>query len=132
MIGIDMQTITWAPELATGFADIDDLHQAMVTAMKELSRTDDPQFESAFRDFVASVENDFRSEETVMEMVSYPDVRSHCEQHARVLSALHHTLSKVMQGDVASGRQTLALLFQWFTVHIETFDRDLALACSAA
>lgn len=127
-----MQAITWAPELATGFADIDALHQAMVEAMKTVSRAADAQFETVFREFVASVENDFRSEESVMEMVSYPDARNHCEQHARVLSALHHTLGKVMQGDMESGRQALSLLFQWFTVHIETFDRDLALACASA
>ena len=127
-----MQAITWAPELATGFADIDELHQAMIEAMKRVSQSPDAQFEPAFRDFIASVENDFRSEETVMEMVPYADARTHCEQHARVLSAMHHTLSKVMQGDVASGRHSLELLFQWLTVHIETFDRGLALACAAA
>lgn len=127
-----MQTITWAPELATGFADMDELHQAMVQAMLQVSQTDDAMFEPAFRDFIASVENDFRSEEAVMELVRYAGAHAHAEQHARVLSALHHGLSRVMQGDLESGRHTLNLLFQWFTVHIETLDRELALACAAA
>jgi hemerythrin-like metal-binding protein len=127
-----MQTITWAPELATGFKDMDALHQAMVEAMLQVSQADDTRFESVFRDFIASVESDFRSEEIVMEMVPYPEAQTHCEHHARVLSALHHTFSQVMQGDVASGRKTMQLLFQWFTVHIETLDRGLAAACAAS
>ena len=125
-----MQTFTWAPELATGFPDMDALHQAMVKAMQQVSQADDARFEPVFRDFIASVESDFRSEEMVMEMVRYPEAQTHCEHHARTLSALHHSLSKVMQGDVASGRKTLNLLFQWFTTHIETMDRGLAAACA--
>jgi hemerythrin-like metal-binding protein len=126
-----MQSITWAPELATGFADMDELHRAMVGAMQLVAQTPDPRFPAAFREFVASVESDFRSEEAVMEMVHYAEAPIHREQHARVLSALHHTLSKVMQGDMQSGRHALDLLFQWFTVHIETLDHNLAAACSA-
>ena len=124
-----MQVIAWAPELATGMIELDDLHRAMIDAMQKVIQIDDALFEPAFRDFVASVESDFRGEETAMEMVDYPGARAHCEQHARTLAALHHTLSQVMRGDVAIGKHTLGLLFQWFTVHIATMDRKLALAC---
>jgi hemerythrin len=43
-----------------------------------------------------------------------------------MLSALHHTLSKVMQGDVDAGRMALELLPEWLQFHIATTDKDLA------
>ncbi|MBV8636095.1 MAG: hemerythrin family protein [Burkholderiaceae bacterium] len=124
-----MQTITWAPELATGMAELDELHRAMIDAVRQVEQATDAQFAPAFRDFVAGVENDFRSEEEAMELAHYPDAHIHCAHHARVLSALHHAQSRVMQGDIESGRHALWLLFQWLTIHIETMDRALALAC---
>ena len=123
-----MRVIAWAPELTIGIADMDESHRVMVDAMQHVSQIGDEGFEAAYRSFIACVERDFREEEEVMELFPYPDARTHCEHHARTLSALHHSMGQVMQGDIASGRQALALLFQWFTVHIATMDRGLALA----
>jgi hemerythrin len=63
-----------------------------------------------------------------MEEIGFPALRSHREQHARVLSALHHARPRVMEGDISVGRETLDLLPPWLVNHITTLDNALAIA----
>jgi hemerythrin len=52
----------------------------------------------------------------------------HCEQHARMLSGLHHAAARAMAGDCAAGREALRLLPQWLVFHIATMDQALVAA----
>lgn len=63
-----------------------------------------------------------------MEEIDYPELRAHREQHARVLSALHHVAPHVMNGDLALGREAAELLPQWFLFHLASMDTALAFA----
>lgn len=64
-----------------------------------------------------------------MEEIDYLALKSHREQHARVLGAMHQIHSKVMQGDVSLGRHVVDdLLPQWLALHIDTMDNVLAIA----
>ena len=63
-----------------------------------------------------------------METIYFSGIRSRLEQHARVLSALHHAELGVMEGDIAIGREVIALLPQWFEIHVSIMDRVLVAA----
>jgi hemerythrin-like metal-binding protein len=96
--------------------------------MERLSHTPDDQFSDGFTELIACLESNLRDEELVMEALNFPALRSHREQHARALSALHHTQPKVEGGDIALGREALELLPKWLLMHRSTMDLALAAA----
>lgn len=63
-----------------------------------------------------------------MERIDFPALNSHREQHARILSGLHHVVPHVMNGEIESGRQAIELLQEWFLFHLTTMDLALAVA----
>jgi hemerythrin-like metal-binding protein len=111
------------------------MHQARLTTSLQLERlahTPDEQFADGFNELVADLETSFRDEEAAMEALNYPALRSHREQHARALSALHHAQPQIEGGDIALGREALELLPQWLLLHRSTMDLALASASRAS
>jgi hemerythrin-like metal-binding protein len=96
--------------------------------MERLSRTPDDRFADGFNALVANIEASFRDEESAMEALNYPALRSHREQHARALSALHHAQPQIEAGDIGLGREALELLPKWLLLHRSTMDLALASA----
>ncbi|MET0858628.1 MAG: hemerythrin domain-containing protein [Telluria sp.] len=94
--------------------------------LERLSHTADDQFADGFNEMIADLEMSFRDEEAAMEALNYPALRSHREQHARALSALHHAQPQVEGGDIALGREALELLPKWLLLHRSTMDLALA------
>jgi methyl-accepting chemotaxis protein len=92
----------------------------------------DHEFGSRLFALIVGIERDFREEEALMEDIDFPGLKSHREQHARVLSALHHVIPDVMQGDCASAWRAIELLPQWFLSHLSTMDAALAVALDLA
>lgn len=122
------QPISWSPEMKLGVAAMDELHQTFFASLKALQAAPDFDFPARFDQLVADVERDFAAEEKWMEKINFISIQSHLEQHARVLSALHHAQAGVMGGDIAQGREAIELLSQWFVFHITTMDNALARA----
>jgi hemerythrin len=85
-----------------------------------------------FAALVAAVEATFRHEELIMETLGYVQLHEHRAENAVVLSALHHVLSDVEQGDHALGRQVLAALDDVLALHRLSADLALAVAPPAA
>lgn len=103
-----------------------DARAGLSDRMERLARTPDQRFADGFTALIAELEASFRDEEAAMEAFDYPALRGHREQHARALSALHHAQPLVEGGDVALGREALALLPQWLLLHRSTMDLALA------
>lgn len=122
----------WKEEMALGVPAIDEAHEALFLELGRLSQLGDPHFSAAFRDLIAAVERDFREEEDLMEEIGFPSLANHREQHARVLSGLHHAWAAVDEGDLAQGRHALSLLPQWLIFHQATMDLALAAALELA
>lgn len=99
--------------------------------LERLAHTPDEQFADAFNELVAELETSFRDEEAAMEALDYPALRSHREQHARALGALHHAQPQIEGGDIALGREALELLPKWLLLHRSTMDLALASASRA-
>jgi hemerythrin-like metal-binding protein len=118
---------TWMARNITGI--MNEARRRISTQMERLSHTADDQFAAGFTRLIASLEASFRDEEAAMEALDFPALRSHREQHARALSALHHAELQVEAGDLALGREALELLPKWLLLHRSTM--DLALAAAA-
>src|SRR4051812_1823527 len=89
--------------LPAGIGIPDELHREIFEALVDLRSAADREFSACYRKMVAKVEHAFAREEEWMEKLDFPMLKSHREQHARVLSALHRTHSQAMNGDLASG-----------------------------
>ncbi len=123
-----MDSVRWSPDMSLGVPALDAAHREFLQDLMRLDGVGDENFGAAFQELVARIEADFHEEESLMEALDYPGLRSHREQHARVLSALHHIEPRVVEGDVALGRDAVELLPQWFVVHLSTMDTALAFA----
>lgn len=122
-------TPAWGPEISSGVLAMDRLHHDLFSALDEVSCCKDQEFGARYADFVGKVERAFREEAQWMEDIDYSILAVHQEQHARVLSALHHVHSQVMDGDIGLGRRVVdELLPQWLVFHISTMDAVFAVA----
>jgi hemerythrin len=127
-----MEELRWSPEMSLGAPAMDKAHKAFVEELAQLVNASDHEFGARLSELIARIERDFREEEALMEKIDFPGLKSHREQHARVLSALHHVIPDVMQGDCASARKAIELLPQWFLFHLSTMDAVLAVALDLA
>jgi hemerythrin len=127
-----VQAVTWSPEMVLGVPEMDDAHKALLAELARLDAAPDDQFGAGFLALITALERDFQGEEALMEKIDFPALRSHREQHARVLSGLHHVAPDVMRGDFTLGREATKLLPQWFQFHLSTMDAALAVALELA
>lgn len=123
-----MKNLKWSPEMVLGIPNIDALHRALVNTLAAVSVASDENFTPLYNVLVDDMERDFYEEERQMEEIGFPDLHAHREQHARVLSAMHHAESNVASGNIAAARDVVALLPEWFTFHVSTMDAQLAIA----
>jgi hemerythrin-like metal-binding protein len=123
-----MDTSALSDEMVLGIPLFDEAHAALAEQVKLLLNGPDEAFERHLAGLVECLEVDFRLEEQLMEAIDYPAVRSHREQHARVLATLH----ALVPGDIATGRKVAALILPWFQVHLATADTALAIALQIA
>ena len=124
-----MERPSWPADRAVGIPLMDDAHQGQAQQITALQQgPEDGAFDNGLARLTASLEADFRAEEELMEAIAYPALRSHREQHARVLATLHG----LPDGDHAARRRAVELLLPWFHVHLETADTALAAALQVA
>lgn len=123
-----MKPAAWSPEMLLGVPEMDEAHESFLSLLSRVVDTPDSEFPEAFNALLTHVEHDFWSEERLMERIDYPGLRSHREQHARVLATLHQAVPAVASGDLAIGRKALELLPKWFMFHLATMDTALAFA----
>jgi hemerythrin-like metal-binding protein len=109
-----------------GVSAMDDSHDRLLGEVAAIGVVRDQEFAAWYPALVAALERDFREEELLMESVGLIAFQQHLEQHARMLSALHHAAPRVAAGDINTGRETVSLLRQWLQFHIAVMDRALA------
>lgn len=127
-----LQTI-WSPAVSSGVPAVDMLQQDFFEALDKISSSSDREFCAGYLAFIERIEQIFRQEDQLMDEIDFPGFKSHQEQHARVLGALHNTFACVMDGDLALGRNVVTVLLpQWFVFHMATMDTALAVALQLA
>lgn len=103
------------------------LHRRLDAVLRYALAAQDHDFPRRFAYLAETLEKSFAREEAWMEQVGYPAVRSHREQHARVLSAMHHVHCSLMAGHAGVARKVVNLLLpDWMHLHMETMDAALA------
>lgn len=111
-----------------GVLAMDCLHCQVEDALFVALDADDQLFLPRFHALTAALEAMFAAEEAWMEEVDYPAARSHREQHARVLSGMHHVHCSLLAGDAGVARKVVAcLLPDWLKLHAATLDTALAM-----
>lgn len=88
----------------------------------------DAHFSGEFAHLLDAVEAAFRHEEVIMSTLGYARLREQQEENAVILSALHHVLPRVEDGDLGLGRQVLEALLEVLSLH--RLSSGLALALS--
>ncbi len=119
-----MDNTGWTPDMALGIPLFDEAHEALAEQIKTLTHCKDEDFSAGLAQLIECLEDDFRHEEALMEAIDYPALRSHREQHARVLATLH----QLETGELKSGRDAVGLVLPWFHAHLATADTALAIA----
>ncbi|WP_034298825.1 bacteriohemerythrin [Herbaspirillum sp. RV1423] len=127
-----MEQLTWSPALSLGIAEMDNAHKALIQELTDIMQVPDHEFAASLQRIVDLLETDFREEEELMEKIGYADLRAHREDHAELLSTLHHVVPKAMSGDYVLPRQVLAMLPQWFLGHLVKMDAALVKALNLA
>jgi hemerythrin len=128
-----MLEISELPEIPSGVPAIDRLHQDLLDALGTVTKVSDQEFCNEYLAFTKKLERVFRQEEEWMEEIDFAGIKSHQEQHARVLGALHNTFTQVLNGDLPLGRRVVNnLLPQWLLFHMATMDAALAFGIELA
>ena len=122
-----MNGITWSSDMRVGQARMDAAHEALLAELAALESAGEADFCDRFCSMVVRLERDFREEERLMEEIDSPGLCIHREHHARVLAALHGAAGRAMQADCRDARAAVALLPDWFMLHLSTMDTALAL-----
>jgi hemerythrin-like metal-binding protein len=122
-----MDVLEWTPEMQLGNSALDTAHKALFDEMLRLYAAPDCELQAGLPVLCDKLERDFREEEDLMEAIDFPGIKEHREQHARVLSALHH----VEAGEPGAAREAVLLLPQWFQLHLSTMDTPLAMGLGA-
>ena len=116
-----MDQFAWTPAMELGNLALDEAHKGLLAEMMRLCAAPDSELADGLPKLCDKLERDFSDEEDLMEALDRPEFKEHREQHARVLSALHH----VEAGEPAEAREALMLLPPWFELHVATMDREL-------
>lgn len=122
-----MEKILWRPELSLGNPAMDEAHKQLLNEIALLADTPDADLYPQLTSLLSKMEADFKEEEAMMEQINYPEIKTHREHHARVMSALHEIVPEVMRGNFDSPRAVLNLLPEWSVMHILTVDKALLL-----
>lgn len=105
------------------FSRIRDAHRSLRHAATWLRVCPDYDVSNAYVNVMKSAEYSFALEQALMDKLAFPASRTHLEQHARVLRALHCMHPAVIDGAAAAGRRIGGqLLIDWFRLHNETLD----------
>jgi hemerythrin len=127
-----MSVANWGAGVARGRTGNVSVERARLSQqIEQLSRASDEYFAASYVELVACLERQMRKEEAVMESINSRALRSHQEQNARVLAALHQVEPRVEQGNLTLGREALALLHRWLPAHRAAMDLALLASRSA-
>jgi len=122
-----MEQILWTEQLSLHVPQIDESHKKFLEQLAAVANSPDEKLGEALFALIKDMEQDFKIEEAIMEKINYPDIRTHREQHARVLSSFHQVVPDVLQGKFESAHHVLDLLPSWLVLHINTMDKALVL-----
>jgi hemerythrin len=113
------------PHLRHDVRELEQRHDKLFQLIDQALAQPLDQLGPQFRDVVASIDEDFRHEEQLMDTFECADSSLHREQHARMQAGLHHAAAALDQGDPVPAVRALGALRKWLVFHVTTQDRHL-------
>lgn len=121
------QSLTWAPQLQTGDARMDDTHEEFVQMLNELLATPEDQQLPLYQQFVAHTVEHFAQEERWMVATGFSADNCHASHHATILETMNAVVEHFEQGDKDIINRLAEALVEWFPQHAASMDAGLAL-----
>ncbi len=118
-----MPFMSWSDSFATGIAEIDGHHQALIALVNELNDAVAVGSERAaniaiLERLAAYAQVHFDAEERLMENAGFPGLTDHKAQHHIARSTVHHFRNDYLEGRVVLNAELLSFLKTWLTEHI--------------
>lgn len=122
----EIEEFAWTDQFLLGFGEMDKTHQEFVTVVWALQSCADQDFLAALDRFTRHAKEHFGEEDRWMSETDFPARDCHIEEHAAVMKSAQEVRERVVQGDVAIGRDFAAELRRWFPGHADYLDSALA------
>lgn len=126
-----MSLIVWNEQLRVGVDIIDAQHKELVRMANELAdamKTGHGRdvLGKLFADLTAYTASHFATEERLMREHCYPAADDHRRQHDELRRTVAGLADKAKAGSVVVSLETMLLLRDWLSRHIQHSDRELA------
>lgn len=124
--------ILWRDAMSVGNGTLDSDHKVLFAIINEFEAS--PNFakaETAAKKLYKYTQEHFRREESLQQMMRYPEADTHRDEHARILDALTtmiktHFLQKTGDEDPTQAIAGLTeLMRRWIVDHVMTTDRKM-------
>ena len=120
--------IEWSDALIIGIKQIDDQHKGLVAIANEISEGFSSGWEQDARDktlakLVEHAVIHFATEESLMNVSSYPEEIAHKEHHQDLIKMIRLQVKKYQDSPEESGRELLFFVKRWLVEHILKDDK---------
>jgi hemerythrin len=123
--------IVWRDAMSVGQQTIDADHKVLFAIINEFEASPDfVHAEQAAKKLYKYTQEHFRREESLQQLMRYPDAASHQQEHGRILGALtdvikNHFLSKEGADQAAAIARMTELMRSWIVDHVMSTDRKM-------
>lgn len=124
--------IIWRNAMSVGQSTIDDDHKVLFAIINEFEASPDfASAEQAARKLYRYSQEHFRREESLQQLMRYPEADAHRREHKRILDALTEVIKGHFLQKDAAPQQAAAiarlteLMRSWIVDHVMTTDRKM-------
>jgi len=112
--------------LDIGIAEIDAQHRQLDTLLQRLKESTDKRYgfaaDAILAELAIQTRIHFAVEESLMRLLSFPDIEAHLEEHRRLTEQLEKLRKRAQDFEVADGLTTF--IQTWLVDHVNHFDRE--------
>ncbi len=119
--------ISWNKTLSVGIEEIDEQHKVIINLINQMHdaiyrHQASEVIQGILSELVEYTRIHFTVEESLMQLLNYPDYDVHCEQHQMLLDQVIKLQEKVASGKTAISFELMHFLKTWLTKHIMNED----------
>jgi hemerythrin len=127
-----MPYLAWSEDLDTKIPEIDAQHRVMIDHINQVVRAaaqpddtrDATAVGNALQELIDCVQEHFRFEEKLLEMIEFPTREEHQGSHRDVIAWLEERRDTLVNAEAADSRSIAEGLAQWLVEHIRHDDLD--------
>ncbi len=125
-----MKQLVWDESFEIGVQEIDTQHKEFIKLLRRIKLGFEKEVPLKMQlrileELIKYAEYHFCSEENIMLITRYPDVRAQQTEHAKLLGSLTRKVETYKRSP-ATGEQLAEFLYNWFVTHTQVEDRKFA------